>query len=300
MSKTTKNIQQTGPVGLKGIRKSDLYPSPTGDVLRESIRINKRAQTSNVDPSALSDVGVMHRSAETEQGKSMFDDPIMINATPESIQDTRANNQPWYAQLAAGVGKGAVLAGTTFVDGTLGIIAGLGQIIANKVQDANGNPMTTGQIWSGFYDNPITRAMDDINKLSEELMPNYYSTEEEGKAFDFGSMNFWADKVIKNIGFTIGAAWSGAAWSKPLSLLGKGLAESTKFKSMLNITKEARDLATKQGKITQNLVSSSVQNGLGATMSALGEGSIEALNTKNDFISKKIPEIQEQRDQRIR
>ena len=85
MNKTTKNIQQTGPVGLKGIRKSDLYPSPTGDVLRESIRINKRAQTSNVDPSALSDIGIMHRSAETEQGKSMFDDPIMINPTPETI-----------------------------------------------------------------------------------------------------------------------------------------------------------------------------------------------------------------------
>lgn len=301
MATTNKKIQETGPVGLKGVRGEDLYPKGfKGEQLQISAARNKAALRTNVNPTLFDNIGIAEKTNDTQQGKSMFDDPIMINATPESIQDTRANNQPWYAQLAAGVGKGAVLAGTTFVDGTLGIIAGLGQIIANKVQDTNGNPMTTGQIWSGFYDNPITRAMNNINKLSEELMPNYYSTEEEGKAFDFGSMNFWADKVIKNIGFTIGAAWSGAAWSRPLSLLGKGLSESTKFKSMLNITKEARDLATKQGKITQNLVSSSVQNGLGATMSALGEGSIEALNTKNDFISKKIPEIQEQRDQRIR
>lgn len=301
MATTNKKIQETGPVGLKGVRGEDLYPKGfKGEQLQISAARNKAALRTNVNPTLFDNIGIAEKTNDTQQGKSMFDDAVMINPTPETIQDTRANNQPWYAQLAAGVGKGAVLAGTTFVDGTLGIIAGLGQIIANKVQDANGNPMTTGQIWSGFYDNPITRAMNDINKLSEELMPNYYSTQEEGKAFDFGSMNFWADKVIKNIGFTIGAAWSGAAWSRPLSLLGKGLAESTKFKSMLNITKEARDLATKQGKITQNLVSSSVQNGLGATMSALGEGSIEALNTKNDFISKKIPEIQEQRDQRIR
>lgn len=297
---TNKNIQQTGPVGLKGIRNSDLYPNPSGDVLSESIRLNKRSRSTNVNPIALTDIGTVERSDETQLGSSMFDDTIMVNPSQTSIQDVRSENQPWYAQLAAGVGKGLVLAGTTFVDGTVGVVAGLGNLLYNEVRNETDKPMTTAELWSGFYDNPITRCMQAINDLSEEYMPNYYSSSSAAKSFDFGSMNFWADKVIKNLGFTIGAAWSGAAWSKPLSLLGKVAGNSTKFKTALGVTKDALDVATKQGKISSQLVSNTVQNGVGSLMSAIGEGSIEALNTKNDFIKNKAAELQSQRDKRIK
>jgi hypothetical protein len=64
----------------------------------------------------------------------------------DNLQNTRGELQPWYAQIGAGLAKGAVLAGTTFADGIIGTIVGIG------------NAAATGT-FSGFWDNPFSNAM---------------------------------------------------------------------------------------------------------------------------------------------
>ena len=186
-------------------------------------------------------------------GKSMFDDPNADINEFSRLGDIRAENQPWYAQLGAGLGKMTVLAGTTFVEGTLGLLWGAGTAIAE------------GR-WSGIWDNEVTRAMQAINEASEEWMPNYYTEAEQTGPWykQLGTMNFWADKFIKNLGFSIGAAYGVAALKIPklVSLLGAG-AKTTKATTLL----------------TSGFVS------------AVSEGSIEAVNNTNDWEKLKVQEL---------
>lgn len=186
-------------------------------------------------------------------GKSMFDDSNADINEFSRLGDIRAENQPWYAQLGAGLGKMTVLAGTTFVEGTLGLLCGAGTAIAE------------GR-WSGLWDNEITRAMQAINEASEEWMPNYYTEAEQTGPWykQLGTMNFWADKFIKNLGFSIGAAYGVAALKIPklVSLLGAG-AKTTKATTLL----------------TSGFVS------------AVSEGSIEAVNNTNDWEKLKVQEL---------
>ena len=186
-------------------------------------------------------------------GKSMFDDPDADINEFNRLGDVRAENQPWFAKLGAGLGKMTVLAGTTFVEGTLGLLWGAGTAIAE------------GR-WSGIWDNEITRAMQAVNEASEEWMPNYYTEAEQTGPWykQLGTMNFWADKFIKNLGFSIGAAYGVAALKIPklVSLLGAG-AKTTKATTLL----------------TSGFVS------------AVSEGSIEAVNNTNDWEKLKVQEL---------
>jgi hypothetical protein len=52
----------------------------------------------------------------------------------------------------------------------------------------------------------------------EILLPNYQTKAEmEGPWYkNLDTMNFWADGLIKNLGFVVGAYYSGAAWTKAL------------------------------------------------------------------------------------
>jgi hypothetical protein len=74
---------------------------------------------------------------------------------------------------------------------------------------------------SKLWDNEISNAMADINKQMEEWLPNYRTQAEiEGPWYkNLDTMNFWADTFIKNLGFTVGAFYSGAAWTKGLKAL---------------------------------------------------------------------------------
>lgn len=177
-------------------------------------------------------------------GNSMFDNPT---ANEEEFQlnnlnDTRAENQPWYAKLGAGIGKGIVLAGTTFLDGTVGLLAGIGTAISE------------GR-WSGLFDNVVSNGLNEINRQIEDILPNYRTQEELNRPWweNLGTVNFWADSFLKNLGFTVGAMYSGNALTKVL----KGI-------KLLN-------------------------SGLGAALSgsifsAVNEGRVEANNTMHDLL----------------
>lgn len=155
-------------------------------------------------------------NTESKWGDSMWDNTTANEEQFQRLGDVRANNQWGVAKLGAGISKGLILAGTTFVDGTLGLAYGLTKAVDSWSQ---GEGFMKGA--SKLWDNEISNAMADINKQMEEWLPNYRTQAEiEGPWYkNLDTMNFWADTFIKNLGFTVGAFYSGAAWTKGLKAL---------------------------------------------------------------------------------
>lgn len=150
-----------------------------------------------------------------ELGQSRYDEDITGYSQTFDLNNTRGELQPWYDKLGAGVAKMGVLAGTTFLDGTIGVIAGLGNVITGG-EDGNTE-------FADFWNNPISKALQSVNKWSEEALPNYYTNKEKeneanGEWYkNFFSANFLGDKIIKNFGFAIGAAYTGKLYTGLLS-----------------------------------------------------------------------------------
>lgn len=57
-------------------------------------------------------------------------------------------------QAAAGLTKGVILAGTTFIDGTVGLLAGVGQAVYNGISDDKDKHW-----YDGLWDNPVVSLM---------------------------------------------------------------------------------------------------------------------------------------------
>lgn len=207
----------------------------------------------------------------TPWGESMFDEPTATEAQFQELGDIRAENQPWYAKIGAGLAKGAVLAGTTFLNGTLGLALGIGTGVFNLAD----NDPKTGFL-SGIWDNDFSRAMDSFNKRAEEVLPNYYTQDELNRPWytNLFTANFWGDKFIKNIGFTVGAFYSGNLYSGGLGAIMQAVKAGSKATAM-------------------------VTSGVGSVISAVNEGSTEALNAANEFEEKYKPILDGEFRQRI-
>ena len=179
-------------------------------------------------------------------GDSMWDESSANEEQFRQLGDIRANNQWAIAKLGAGISKGLILAGTTFLDGTVGLVYGIGSTIKE------------GEL-SNLWNNDFSNAMASINQWSEEIMPNYRTQAEQENPWykNLGTMNFWADSFLKNMGFTVGAMYSGKVWAAPL---------------------QALKLPAVAGEVT------------GAMVSAVNEGRIEANNNVSDW--KKLQEMQ--------
>jgi hypothetical protein len=197
-----------GVGGLKGIKSIDALKQE--GLLRDVPLINNIEEYKQVSNRAL------ERAVPQEVGfvgvnDSMYDEDITSMTQLDNLANTRGEMQPWYAQIGAGLAKGAVLAGTTFADGIIGTIVGLG------------NAAATGT-FSGFWDNPFSNAMQQVNEWSESVLPNYYTDAEKNDPWyeNIFSANFIGDKFLKNLGFAVGAAYSGkisaAGMSRILSL----------------------------------------------------------------------------------
>lgn len=261
-----KSITETGPKALRGVRNPDLYPTQSlglSDIETQSIRdelarstyANYEAAHGHLGYQGLNDPSLYAPIIDTSlpgYGDSMYDKGILIDATPADIQDQRAEAQPWYAKIGAGLTKGVVLAGTTFLDGTIGLLVGGAESI------------NRGDI-SGLWDNDFSKAMQAINEWSEEALPNYYSQNELNSPWyeNIFTANFLGDKLIKNLGFSIGAIYSGGVYTAPFKAAKVANAINTVFRT---------------AKATP-IVSSAV----GSILSAVNEGRVEALNNSKDW-----------------
>lgn len=150
------------------------------------------------------------RGEDIPFGKSKYDKNATSLADYIYRNDRRGNLQPWYAQLGAGLGKMLTTAGTTFISSTLGTVYGIGAGIAEVTSGDKDKSFL-----HGFTQNAISKTMTDWSKKMESVLPNYY-TDYERQAPWYNkllTMNFWADGIIKNAGFTIGAAAAATAWA---------------------------------------------------------------------------------------
>lgn len=261
MAKATKvkniDITKSGPMTFRDLQKANQEPYTNLSPEFKSFSMNVGANTA---PTSLYDARahgeqMVQSSLEgttTPWGESMFDEPTATEAQFQELGDIRAENQPWYAQIGAGLAKGAILAGTTFLDGTVGLIFGAGTAIGEDR-------------WSGLWDNDFSKAMQSVNDWSEQALPNYYTSAEQEQPWyeNIFTANFLGDKFIKNLGFTVGAFYSGGVTAAGL--------KATKLPQLIGaIAKSSKAPAI-------------VNSAVGATVSAVNEGRIEALNNSKDW-----------------
>lgn len=267
------DITKTGPMTFRDLQEANQEQYTDLSPEFQSFSMNIEANTAPIslyDARAHGEQLVQSPLEEsaTPWGKSMFDDPTATEEQFRNLGDVRANNQPWYAKVSAGLAKGAVLAGTTFLDGTVGLV--LGGIQAGIEHRA-----------SALYDNAFSKAMKSVNEAFEELIPNYYTEAELTRPWyeNIFTANFLGDKFIKNLGFTVGAFYSGWVVSAAL--------KATKLPKLIGIiTKSAK---------APKIISSAV----GATISAVNEGRIEALNNSTDWFELQKAQLDDQYSQRL-
>lgn len=278
-----------GVGGLRGIKSIDALKQE--GLIRSTPQINSVEDYKQVSNSAL------QRAVPQEVGfvgvnDSMYDDNITSMTQLDNLANTRGEMQPWYAQIGAGLAKGAVLAGTTFADGIIGTIVGLG------------NAAATGT-FSGFWDNPFSNAMQQVNEWSESALPNYYTDAEQNDPWyeNIFSANFIGDKFLKNLGFAVGAAYSGKISAGATSrLLGLNKARQA-FKGAVTASGEALnpnaalqayregDLFLDGVRLTDELARDAKKLKMaeptlkltGAFSGALGEARIEAIQNSKDW-----------------
>ncbi|WEU69768.1 RNA-polymerase subunit [Kehishuvirus tikkala] len=278
-----------GVGGLRGIKSIDALKQE--GLLRDVPLINNIEEYKQVSNRAL-ERAVPQEVGFVGVGDSMYDEGITSMTQLDNLANTRGELQPWYAQIGAGLAKGAVLAGTTFADGIIGTIVGLG------------NAAATGT-FSGFWDNPFSNAMQQVNEWSESALPNYYADAEKNDPWyeNIFSANFIGDKFLKNLGFAVGAAYSGKISAGATSkLLGLNKARQA-FKGAVTASGEALNTnaalqAYREGdlfldgvRLTEELARDAKKLKMaeptlkltGAFSGALGEARIEAIQNSKDW-----------------
>lgn len=302
------DIKKTGPVGLRGLNyeEDDKKQSAAYEILKRGADLAQRHQTSSVKELFRQpyerNIGL--KVAESGYGESRHDENVRFENQLDNLNEIRANSQPWWEKVAAGVGKMGVLAGTTFVDGVLGTFAGLANLIGDTAQ---GNIHSAKDVLFSFIDNPFSKALQEINEKAESWMPNYYSEYENSLPWykKIGTANFIGDHFLKNLGFTIGAAGAalltgGAAGKlmvkKNIRDAFKGAvktASGKELKTGADIYKayKAGDAFMDGQKLTKDLAKAAKDlkkaetkiKLIGGIASAAGEGRIEAISNADDW-----------------
>ena len=217
-------------------------------------------------------------NTDTKLGESMFDKDVYSLGEFRDAADVRAENQPWYSQLGSGIAKGVVLAGTTFIDGTMGLLYGGAKAIEN------------GDI-SKLWDNDFSKAMQSINDWSERELPNYYTSQEQDASIwdKLFTANFWGDSFIKNLGFTVGAFYSGGLEAGAIRGLGRlAMAGAKNLGATISTIKNIAQTSQATASI------------LGSFTSAVNEGRIEALNNSREYYKAVASDLLNQHNERLK
>ena len=217
-------------------------------------------------------------------------------------EDLYGSMQSNWDKAANGVLKGLTLAGTTFLQGTAGLVYGLGNVI-------------TGHGANSFYNNDFSNWLDGINKEAENALPNYYTAKETNAEWystdNLFTANFLFDKLIKNVGFSLGALASGGVISKGISLGVKSISafladtkliqsSAQKLTSALEASLPATPQAARLSKFQEiietalpKFTSAKADRVVTSFFGAATEGGIEALQGLNEFRDLKVAEFQE-------
>lgn len=301
-----KDPREIGVSGLRGLNTRTSngkdYIAAYKNFTPPNWKDNSTRRQGLIDSGPIESVGV------EEFGESRYDKKMSQLSELKDLNESRANIQPWYDQIGAGILKGGVLAGTTFADGIAGTIIGAMNVLSNadKIADSD-NPWR--ELGSQFINNPFSVYMQDINEKVESVLPNYYTKAEQEDPWweHIFSANFIGDKFLKNLGFTVGAAFSGkvnaGAISKTMGLKGvrdafKGAVTTASGRTLNTASEIAK--AYKVGdafmdgvKLTEDLgkAAKQLKNAewtlkiIGAVSAAMGEGRIEAITNSKEWAS---------------
>lgn len=191
-------------------------------------------------------------------------------------------------------------AGTAFISGTVGLVHGIGASIAE-------------QRLASLIDNPTTRKMDEVMQGLEDYAPNYYSHQEQDANWyspkNILTANFWSDKVLKNLGYSVGAIGGGLAWSTAfrsigltnrLVQLGRGMETATAIEGSMAAVPNMQKLNAFESalnsmaqKYIKSPISSVLKDSdriLTSTMGTFGEASMEGLQGMNEYRRNAIEE----------
>lgn len=301
-----KDPREIGVSGLRGLNTRTSndkdYISAYKNFTPPNWKDNSTRRQGLIDSGPIESVGV------EGFGESRYDKKMSQLSELKDLNESRANIQPWYDQIGAGILKGGVLAGTTFADGIAGTIIGAMNVLSNadKIADSD-NPWR--ELGNQFINNPFSVYMQDINEKVESVLPNYYTKAEQEDPWweHIFSANFIGDKFLKNLGFTVGAAFSGrvnaGAISKTMGLKGvrdafKGAVTTASGRTLNTASEIAK--AYKVGdafmdgvKLTEDLGKAAKQlkhaewtlKTIGAVSAAMGEGRIEAITNSKEWAS---------------
>jgi len=261
-------VEDYSRTGLKGLRGLNMQPKEPSDMdLLREVGIGVGGAAFNAQNRPLMDEPVGNELGRLGVGNSTYDQDIQTMSEAQNIENFRGENQSGLMQIGNGLIKMGTTALTTFADGTVGTLVGLGQGIQNL---ASGDENTG--FWQGVWNNDFNKAMSDVQEAMERIAPNYYTDEQRESSWNSAanllSANFLGDKLIKNAGFTIGTMAVLAVPGFDMNWLAKG------------VQIVAKGMNASKGTI-QNLgaLSKYVSSGL---MSAHGEASIEAINAVKD------------------
>lgn len=301
-----KDPREIGVSGLRGLNTRTSngkdYISAYKNFTPPNWKDNSTRRQGLIDSGPIESVGV------EGFGESRYDKKMSQLSELKDLNESRANIQPWYDQIGAGILKGGVLASTTFADGIAGTIIGAMNVLSNadKIADSD-NPWR--ELGNLFINNPFSVYMQDINEKVESVLPNYYTKAEQEDPWweHIFSANFIGDKFLKNLGFTVGAAFSGkvnaGAISKTMGLKGvrdafKGAVTTASGRTLNTASEIAK--AYKVGdafmdgvKLTEDLGKAAKQlknaewtlKTIGAVSAAMGEGRIEAITNSKEWAS---------------
>lgn len=224
---------------------------------------------------------------------------LPLTDTEEMVGQQQSAFDKWGNALVKMTGT----AGTTLISGTAGLVYGLGA----SVRDGR---------FASLYDNEVTRSMDDFSKYLEDALPNYYTHQEQDADWyspdNLLTANFWADKVLKNLGFSAGAIAGGVAWSQLFRAMGitNQLVKAGKALELVEATEKAMTAVPKAQRFatlqttletlskkflaqpTAAILKSSDRI-LTSAMATFGEASLESLHNLNDYRGKLIEKYKE-------
>ena len=244
-------------------------------------------------------------SVDLNYGQSVYDPTITDISGMTRIPDIRSYNQPDWLKVVNGAAKGVVTAATTAA-GLAGTIWGFGQGIYSLFDD---DPKTG--FWRSMWDNPVNQCLNEINNISEEIFPNYYSLYEQQTPFVLNA-NFVGDKLIKNIGFLVGAFYGGMpvgsfvgkltnAWTRSAWTAARANRAAQIERGVLSSERIAENFRKGlQTVYNRRIASKYITSFTGSLFSAMNEGAIEAVSNTTDFAELNLTTYRQQHNDKVK
>lgn len=193
-----RDYYMTQEVGNSGVSEVERF-NKIGDYLREQ-NPTFLMKESKLRPNSGSYFG-----ASSSRWDSRLPSVDQLMAEDLTADQARGAEQSTFNRIGNALVNNAVIAGTTAISGSIGVLYGAIDALAN--QELN-----------RLYDNPVNRKMLEWQEAAAQAAPNYYTKgyEESSIWKKLGTSIFWAD-LIKNLGYTEGMLLPGMGASAVLS-----------------------------------------------------------------------------------